>query len=125
MANAHKVTLEKANSAVTAGDYEGFLSFCAEDTEWTFVGDRTLEGKEAVRRWMRTTYTTPPRLTVHRMISEGELHVATGTVSVMDQGGSYLESSYCDVWRFRDGKMAELTAFVVESRPEREGRDTG
>jgi hypothetical protein len=24
--------------------------------EWTFVGDKTLKGKEAVRQWMATTY---------------------------------------------------------------------
>ncbi|MGS2762975.1 nuclear transport factor 2 family protein [Sinomicrobium sp. M5D2P9] len=45
----NKEILAKANKAVTAGDYEGFLAFCTEDTRWTFVGDIILEGKEAVR----------------------------------------------------------------------------
>ena len=44
----NKIILEKANEAVTNGDNEGFLSFCTDDTEWTFVGDKTLCGKEAV-----------------------------------------------------------------------------
>lgn len=34
-----KEILQKANSLITKGDYEGFLSFCIEDTKWTFVGD--------------------------------------------------------------------------------------
>jgi ketosteroid isomerase-like protein len=38
-----------------SGNHEGFLSFCADDMEWTFVGDKTLKGKEAVRQWMATT----------------------------------------------------------------------
>ena len=43
----NKAILEKANAAVSSGDNEGFLSFCADDTKWTFVGDQTLQGKQA------------------------------------------------------------------------------
>ena len=48
MSEKNKAILEEANAANAAGNYEGFLSFCADDTEWTFVGDKTLRGKEAV-----------------------------------------------------------------------------
>jgi ketosteroid isomerase-like protein len=30
-----------------------------------------------------------------------------------DEDGKMVDYSYCDVWRFRDGKMAELKAFVI------------
>jgi ketosteroid isomerase-like protein len=53
MAENNKSILEKANAAVTQGDNEGFLTFCTDDTEWTFVGDKTLHGKEAVRAFNR------------------------------------------------------------------------
>jgi ketosteroid isomerase-like protein len=61
MSDTHKEVLTKANECITQGDYEGFLAFCTEDTEWTFVGDRTLKGKEAVRRyiWRRHTGSRP------------------------------------------------------------------
>ncbi len=52
MSEKNKAILEKANAAITEGNNEGFLSFCTEDTEWTFVGDKTLKGKEAVRQYM-------------------------------------------------------------------------
>jgi ketosteroid isomerase-like protein len=42
MSAKNKAILAKANAAVAEGNNEGFLSFCAEDTEWTFVGDKTL-----------------------------------------------------------------------------------
>ncbi|MGY2134293.1 hypothetical protein ACW9KT_18820 [Hymenobacter sp. HD11105] len=58
--DTNKTILEKAHAAIRAGDYEWFLSRCTEDTPWTFVGDLTLPSKEAVRHWMRTTYTHPP-----------------------------------------------------------------
>ncbi|NQX40604.1 conserved hypothetical protein [Pedobacter steynii] len=111
----HKAILEKANAAVTAGDYEGFLSFCTEDTEWIFVGDRILRGKQDVREYMATAYLEPPKFMVENLIAEGEFVTAIGKISMKNEDGIMIEYSYCDVWRFREGKMAGLKAFVVET----------
>lgn len=107
-------TLERANAAIVKGDYEGFLSFCTDDTEWTFVGDTILRGKGDVRRWMADTYTEPPRLRVDRMVADGDFVIAMGEVGVTDEDGHNAQNAYCDVWRFENGKMAALRAFVVE-----------
>jgi len=111
----HKEILEQANAAISAGDFEGFLKLCTEDTVWTFEGDRTLRGKTAVREWMKTTYQEPPKFKVHRMIAEGDSLAAIGDITLKDEAGKAVLHSYCDVWRFREGKMAELHAFVVET----------
>lgn len=116
MSESHKVILEKANAAIVEGDFEGFLKFCTEDTEWTFVGDRTLSGKEAVRQWMATAYKEPPRFEVQRMIAEGDFVTAIGEITLKNDEGKPTRYAYCDVWRFRDAKMAELHAFVIEAR---------
>jgi len=111
----NKEVLEKANAAVTKGDYEGFLYFCTEDVKWTFVGEQILEGKEAVRQYMKTTYLAPPKFKVENLIAEGEFVTAIGNISLADEAGKSTHYSYCDVWRFVDGKMAELKAFVIET----------
>lgn len=110
---SNKAILEKANAAVSSGDNEGFLSFCTEDTEWTFVGDQTLKGKEAVRQYMKTAYVEPPKFVVENMIAEGDYLTAIGRISLKNEAGEMVDYSYCDVWRFELGKMAELKAFVV------------
>ncbi len=115
MSETNKAILKMANAAVTAGDNEGFLSFCTDDTVWTFVGDKTLRGKEAVRQWMTETYTKPPRFMVSNLIAEDDFVTALGSITMKDEDGRDAHYSYCDVWRFRDGKMAELTAFVIKS----------
>ena len=107
-------TLEKANAAITEGDHEGFLSCCTDDTQWTFVGDRTLQGKEAVRQWMATAYAEPPRFMVDNLIAGGDFVTALGRIRLKDEVGETADYAYCDVWRFRDGKMAELKAFVIK-----------
>jgi ketosteroid isomerase-like protein len=117
MSERNKTTLEKANAAIAGGDIEGFLAFCADDLEWTMVGDQTLDGKEAVRRWMAKTYVEPPEFTVANLIAEGDFVVAHGAITTKDENGTSTHSSYCDVWRFRDGKMEALKAYVVETGP--------
>ncbi len=110
MSEHNKATLQKANLAITQGEYEQFLAYCTEDTEWTFVGDRTLKGKEAVRQYMAEVYIEPPKFSVFTMIAEGDYVTALGEITM--DGTHY---SYCDVWHFRDGKMAELQAFVIKT----------
>jgi ketosteroid isomerase-like protein len=114
MNSDNKAILLAANAAVTEGDNEGFLSFCTEDLQYEFVGDQTLQGKEAVREYMKSAYVEPPEFDVEHLIAEGDFLTAIGKISMKDESGKKIDYSYCDVWRFRDGKMAELKAFVIE-----------
>lgn len=113
MSQSNKATLERANDAVSKGDHEGFLAFCTEDTRWTFVGERTLEGKVAVREYMAETYREPPQFDVERMIAEHDIVAAMGKITLKDETGKATRYSYCDVWRLEHGKLAELHAYVV------------
>jgi ketosteroid isomerase-like protein len=115
MAENNKIILEKANAAISEGDNEGFLAFCSDDTEWTFVGDKTLRGKEAVRQWMTATYIEPPKFMVENLIAEGDFVTALGKISMKDEDGKTAQYSYCDVWRFHEGKMVGLKAFVIRT----------
>lgn len=116
MSKTNKEILEKANAAISAGDFDGFLAWCTEDTVWRFEGDRTLTGKAAVREWMQATYEEPPQFNLHHMIAEGDFVVALGEIALKDDDGKSVQHAYCDVWRFRDRKMAELRAFVIEGK---------
>jgi ketosteroid isomerase-like protein len=116
MSGINKAILQKANAAITKGDNEGFLSYCTEDTKWVFIGDKTLQGKDAVRQYLATAYLEPPKFIVEHLIAEGEFLTAIGTIKMNNEQGKMVNYSYCDVWRFRDGKMAELKAFVIENK---------
>lgn len=115
MSEKNKAILEKGNAAIAEGNNEGFLSFCADDTEWTFVGDKTLKGKEAVRQWMATTYIEPPKFMVANFIAEGDFVTALGDITMKDEDGKAAHYLYCDIWRFRGGKIVELRAFVIKT----------
>lgn len=119
MIKNNKQILEKANTAVSLGDNEGFLSYCTEDVKWTFIGDRTIDGKEAVRQYMAVTYVEPPKFIVENLIAEGDFVTAIGKISLKDEDRKTVNYKYCDVWRFSNGKMAELNAFVIETKAEK------
>ncbi|UJH91705.1 nuclear transport factor 2 family protein [Antarcticibacterium sp. 1MA-6-2] len=115
MIERNKETLIKANEAVKNGDNEGFLAYCTQDVKWTFVGERVLEGKEAVRQYMAVNYIKPPQFDVKELIGENDYVTAIGNITLEDQNGKPTHYSYCDFWRFHKGKMAELMAFVIET----------
>lgn len=111
--SAADVLLE-ANAAVARGDHAGFLAHCTDDVVWHFIGDRTITGKAAIERFMDETYVHSPEVAVDRLIAEGEHLVAIGTITLIAADGTRTTSDYSDAWRLRDGKLAELHAFVIE-----------
>jgi len=110
----NKEILAQANACVSRGDHEGFLSFCTDDVVWNFVGDKTLTGKQAVRDYMKQAYVEPPEFDIENLIAGGEYVTAIGKISMRDESGEMIEYAYCDVWRFSNGLMAELKAFVIK-----------
>ncbi len=115
MSEYNKSILEKANQAIKQGDNEGFLSFCTDDTTWNFIGDKVLSGKQEVREWMKEGYKEPPRFTVSDMIAEADHVIAIGTIQQQNEDGEDETYRYCDVWKFRNGLMCGLEAFVIKS----------
>jgi ketosteroid isomerase-like protein len=99
--------VEKANQAFSKGDYEECLSYCTEDTKWTYVGDRTLDGKDKIREYLSAAY-EGSTFRIERYVEEGEDLVAIGWIKLMGNDGKITTSPVCDVWKFRNGKMAQL-----------------
>jgi len=64
---------------------------------------------------MKESYEEPPKFTVLNMIAEDDFVTALGSIKITNEEGKEESYWYCDVWRFRDGLMAELKAFVIKS----------
>ncbi|MET0465548.1 MAG: nuclear transport factor 2 family protein [Chitinophagaceae bacterium] len=113
-----KSILLRANAAIAERDHEGFLSYCTDDTRWFFVGEQTLDGKDAVRAYMAATYIEPPIVMVDQLISEGDFLTVIGEITMKNADGIPVRYWYSDTWRFENGKMAELKAFVIPESTE-------
>lgn len=115
MVENNKQILLMANAAIDRGDHEGFLSFCTDDTVWNFVGEQVLRGKDAVRSYILEAYLEPPIVEVALLVAEGDFVTAVGKIKLKDKDDNWNDYEYCDVWKFRDGKLHQLRAFVVGS----------
>lgn len=108
--------LHEANEFVKKGDYESFLAYCTQDTQWVLIGDRILSGKEEVRDYMKEFYREPPVFSVDTTVEDGDFVAVTGEITLKDESGVNHHYDYCDVWRFENGKIAALKAYVIEKR---------
>ncbi|MGH9941313.1 MAG: nuclear transport factor 2 family protein [Pyrinomonadaceae bacterium] len=119
MSEKNKEIVGKVNATFLEGNFEGFLEFCADDVEWTIVGDRSVKGKDAIRQWMKSMAAEnpePPKFTVvDPVIAEGDFVTARGDMTMKDKNGKAVPYSYCDVYRFRGDKIVELSSFVIKT----------
>ena len=125
MSATNKEIVEQVNASFAEGNVEGFLSACAENVSWTIVGNRTVQGKNAIREWMASMDMEPPKFTVETIIAEGDFVSAYGDMTMKEKDGKTVPYSYCDIYRFRDGEIVQLTSFVVKTEAKAETVSAG
>lgn len=107
MPETNKQIVEKVNASFEKGDSEEFLSFCADDVEWTMIGEKHVKGKEATREWMKEMDgMDPPRFTISGTIAEGDSVVCHGDMTMKDKDGKDTQYGFCDIYRFSGEKIA-------------------
>ena len=117
MSQRNKEIISKVNTAFAEGNTEKFLGLCADDVKWTMIGETTVQGKDAVRKWMASMPAEPPQFTVNNVIAEGDFVTAYGDMTMKGDDGKPASYSYCDVYRLRGDKIVELSSFVIKTEP--------
>ena len=115
MSASNRAIIDKANEAFTRSDVEAFLALCTDDFIWTMVGSPPAVGKAAVREWMAKAPPEVPQFTVDTVIAEGDYVTCIGNMT-MPENGESVPYAYCDVWRLKGDKIAELKAFVINTK---------
>ena len=116
MSAKNREIVDRVNAAFRDSSIEGFLSCCTDDVEWTIVGEKTVKGKEAIRTWMGAGPKEPPQFSVARVICDGDGAVAYGDMTMNEGEEKDVPYAYCDVYRFRDDKVAELRSYVIKTK---------
>jgi ketosteroid isomerase-like protein len=115
MSAKNKQIIDQVNAAFAKNNFEGFLGFCTDDVAWTMIGEKHVKGKDAIRQWMKSMSGEAPKFTVSNVIAEGDFVIAYGDMTMKDESGIAAPYSYCDVYRFRGDKIAELTSYVIKT----------
>ena len=115
VATDRKAIVNKVNEAFAVNNVEGFLDLCANDVVWTMVGDRTVKGKEEIRKWMASMTMDAPKFTVSDVIAEGDFAMAHGDMKMDENDQKAVPYSYCDIYHFRGNEIDQLRSFVIKT----------
>jgi uncharacterized protein len=116
MAADRKSIVEQINAGFAENNLEKVLSFCTEDFVWTMVGDTTVTGKDAVRKWMASMDPEPPHFTIQQVVAEGDSVITRGDMIMKDKKDGIAHTySFCDLYRFEGDRVVDLTAFVIRT----------
>ncbi len=115
----NKQLLKNIYAEMAKGNTAPFGEALAENVKWTLTGStdwsKTYDGKEAVYKELLAPlfekfagqYTSEAT----RMIAENELVVVEAKGNVTTKNGKPYNNSYCYIYRFENGKIAEITEY--------------
>src|SRR5688572_18623988 len=109
--------VHKADAAVNARDIDGFLALMTDDIIWETTsppdGDRFV-GKAALRAAGEGFLNSSPgaQFETEEIVALGDRAVTRWTYRWVDQDGKAGHVRGVDVYRFREGKIAEILSYV-------------
>lgn len=123
MSDQNKEIVKQANTLLMGGKTEEFTLLCAEDVEWTLLGDSPMKinGRDGIIRFMASTApadSEAPKFTVKNMIGEGDIVMSDGEMSMKGKDGTLVPYAYCDIYTFKDGKIAKFLTFMNKTEAE-------
>ena len=69
-----------------------------------------------VRNYMKEFYWKPSVFTVDTTVEKDNFVIVTGQITLKSKDGADTHYDYCDVWKFENGKMAGVKAYVIEKK---------
>ena len=114
---ANIALVHKADAAVNARDVEAFLALMTDDIVWESTsppdGERH-EGKAAVRAGGEAFFSGSPnaRFENEEIVAAADRAFARWAYHRVDEAGNAGHVRGIDVYRFRDGKIAEILSYV-------------
>lgn len=111
---SNKQIVETYMDGFRTTDHEKILSCLTDDVVWEMPGFFHHKGKEAFDKEIENPNADGhPTITILRLVEEGNIVIAEGTVTANLKGGSRLDAVFCDVFHFRDGKISKLTTYLM------------
>ena len=114
MATNQKKTVEKYMDGFRTTDHDKILSCLTEDVIWEMPGFFYHEGKQAFDREIENPNADGhPDISIIRMIEEGNIVIAEGSVRAKMKDGNKLDAVFCDVFHFSNDKITRLTTYLM------------
>jgi uncharacterized protein len=111
----NKKIVERYMDGFNKSDHKQILTCLTDDVIWKMPGYFHLEGKEHFDKEIENdAFIGRPIVTVVRMTEENDVVIAEGTVRSQKENGGFLNAEFCDVFEMQNGKIKQLTTYLVE-----------
>jgi len=109
-----KQIVEKYMDGFRATNHEIILSCLTDNVVWEMPGFYLHNGKTAFDKEIANPNADGhPDIKVTRLVEEGNIVVAEGTVKAKMKDGNKLDAVFCDVFHFTNGKISKLTSYLM------------
>jgi ketosteroid isomerase-like protein len=110
----NKKIVQKYMDGFAASDHNQILSCLTDDIFWDMPGFIHLNGKEAFDKEIENdAFEGKPNITITRMVEEDNIVIAEGTVKSKFKNGDLLNAVFCDVFHMENGKIKQLTTYLM------------
>lgn len=112
--SSRKGTVDAYFDGFRAGDHDAILALLSDDVVWAIHGHARTEGKEAFDREIENdAFEGSPKLTVERLIEEGDTVVAPHVGEGRLRGGDAFRFAGVTVFDFDGDLISRVESYIV------------
>ncbi|MEZ4803764.1 MAG: nuclear transport factor 2 family protein [Gelidibacter sp.] len=112
----NKNTILKYMDGFEKSDHAQILSCLTEDVVWLIPGIFRKTGKKEFDGEIEDeNFIGSPTIKIHRMFEDTDVVIVEGNVIGKMVSGDQLDASFCDVFEFENGKIKQLTSYLMNN----------
>lgn len=109
--------LKEISEQFARGNMEHVTPWLAEGVRWNILGSNTIVGKAPVLEASRMVQLESfPEITIRNVIADGDFVVIESTGEGRTRSGKPYNQTYCEVFRFVNGELHEITTYLDTAR---------
>jgi uncharacterized protein len=113
MKTANKQLLRKISEEFAMGNLEFAGVYLADDIRWNILGENTIIGKQEVLEVAKMLQLESfPVITINNIVADGDFVVIESTGKATTKNGKPYNQSYCDIFKFKEEKLVEITTYL-------------
>jgi ketosteroid isomerase-like protein len=115
-----KVAIKQISEEFSNGNFKFCYDYLADNIVWDIVGDKIIQGKENVIGFCNKTaqyfLEVTTTFSMHNIIVDGNCVAINGTAEFINQEGKLTHISSCDVYRFKNEQLLNITSYCIVTR---------
>ena len=116
----NKKFIQRVYAELSRGVTESFIENLAENIRWTVIGTTkfsgTITGKpdviDKLFNRVESQLGGPTIATIKNIVAEGDYVVVESSGEVTTKTGKPYNNTYCEIYRFSNGKIQEVTVYL-------------